>query len=89
MIPHSQCPPPTPHIHITSKIFHSYPHRIDYPFYEIYDEFEKEGKTWLTWELLPKSNLEQSYLEIYVWLTDLYAIKHKPWKIGPKITFSF
>ena len=32
------------------------------------------------WLFLSKSNVEQSYLKIYLRLTDLYAIKHKPWK---------
>ena len=32
------------------------------------------------WLFLPKSTVEQIYLKVYLWLTDLYAIKHKPWK---------
>ena len=32
------------------------------------------------WLLLSKSIVEQIYLKAYLWLTDLYAIKHKPWK---------
>ena len=29
---------------------------------------------------LSKSNVEKIYLKLYLRLTDLYAIKHKPWK---------
>ena len=32
------------------------------------------------WFFLSKSTVEQIYLEVYLRLTDLYAIKHKPWK---------
>ena len=32
------------------------------------------------WLFLSKSPVEQIYLKVYVRLTDLYAIKHKPWK---------
>ena len=32
------------------------------------------------WLFLSKSNVEQIYLKVYLRLTDLYAIKHKPWK---------
>ena len=32
------------------------------------------------WLFLSKSPVEQIYLEVYLRLTDLYAIKHKPWK---------
>ena len=32
------------------------------------------------WLFLSKSTVEQIYLKVYQRLTDLYAIKHKPWK---------
>ena len=32
------------------------------------------------WLFLSKSTVEQIYLKFYLQLTDLYAIKHKPWK---------
>ena len=32
------------------------------------------------WLFLSKSTVEQIYLKVYLRLTDLYAIKHKPWK---------
>ena len=32
------------------------------------------------WLFVSKNNVEQSYLKIYLPLTDLYVIKHKPWK---------
>ena len=32
------------------------------------------------WLFLSKSTVEQIYLNVYLRLTDLYAIKHKPWK---------
>ena len=32
------------------------------------------------WSFLPKSTVEQIYLEVYLRLTDLYVIKHRPWK---------
>ena len=31
------------------------------------------------WLFLSKSTVEQIYLKVYLRLTDLYAIKHKPW----------
>ena len=34
----------------------------------------------LSWLFLSKSTVEQIYLKVYLRLTDLYAIKHKPWK---------
>ena len=32
------------------------------------------------WLFLSKSTVEQIYLKVYLRLTDLYAIKRKPWK---------
>ena len=32
------------------------------------------------WLFLSKSTVEQIYLKVYLRLTDLYAIKHVPWK---------
>ena len=32
------------------------------------------------WLFLSKSTVERIYLKVYLRLTDLYAIKHKPWK---------
>ena len=32
------------------------------------------------WLFLSESIVEQIYLKAYLRLTDLYAIKHKPWK---------
>ena len=32
------------------------------------------------WLFLSESTVEQIYLKLYLRLTDLYAIKHKPWK---------
>ena len=32
------------------------------------------------WLFSSKSTVEQIYLKVYLRLTDLYAINHKPWK---------
>ena len=32
------------------------------------------------WLFVSKSTVEQIYLKVYLRLTDLHAIKHKPWK---------
>ena len=32
------------------------------------------------WLFLSKGTFEQIYLKVYVRLTDLYEIKHKPWR---------
>ena len=32
------------------------------------------------WLFLSKTTAEQIYLKVYLPLTDLYAMKHKPWK---------
>ena len=37
---------------------------------------------------LSESNVEQKYLKIYVQLSDLFPIKHKPWKLALKSRFS-
>ena len=34
----------------------------------------------ILWLFFSKCNAEKMYLKIYQWLTDLYVIKHKPWK---------
>ena len=32
------------------------------------------------WLFLSKSTVQQIYLKVYLQLTDLYAVNHKPWK---------
>ena len=39
------------------------------------------------WLFLSKSIVYQIYLKVYLRLTDLYAIKHKPWKQALNFVF--
>ena len=39
------------------------------------------------WLFLSESTVEQIYLKVYLRLTDLYAIKHRPWKQAPNLVF--